>query len=208
MAEEILYVESRRAARVKRMQTVQHVFAAILLGAAGFSHFQHNRGLSILEIVAAALLIATVIEERIRHHAPHKRIASVEFAGALMGFVEAAEKTRGPHHVSFVILSFLAPVILLVFAMSDARLGENRYIRVDDRGIELQLRRLFRQHFRWKEIRGYRLGEDAIDFGGRTLKLRDIVDRDRAKAWVVDALERRGVGELPAQQLPGSKRGA
>ena len=199
MAEEILYVESRRAARVKRMQTFQHLFAAVLLATAGFSHFHHNAWLSVGEIATAAVLLASVLEEKLhQHHESRRHVASVELAGSLMSFVEAVERTRGPHHVSFVILTFSAPLVLLIFAIMDARTGERRFIRVDERGIEVRVRRLWRTRVAWSEIPGYKIDGDRVDFGGRVLKLKDVVDRDRARDWLVDVLQRRGIAELPA----------
>lgn len=147
MADEILYVESRRAVRVKRMQTFQHLFAALLLATAGFSHFHHNAWLSVGEIATAAVLLASVLEEKLhQHHESRRHVASVELAGSLMSFVEAVERTR----------------------------------------------------VAWSQIRGSRVNADRIDFGGGVLKLKDVVDRDRATEWLVDVLRRRGIGELPA----------
>lgn len=201
MSEQILYIESRRAARMKRVQTAQHVFAAALLAMAGFSHFHDHPLLAIGEIATAALLFAAVFEERRQHAsgtAHHHRFASVELVGALMATFEAIAKTRGPHHVSFIILAFTAPLVLVGFAFIDTRVGMKRYIKIDDRGVEMRIRLLWRTLVVWDEIRGYRINADRIDFGGRVLKLRDIADRERAKAWVVDQLERKGIGALPA----------
>ncbi len=195
--EEILYVESRRAARMKRVQTMQHVLAAIALITTGVDHLEHSELLAISEILTGALLIGAVIAARVRHH-HQSRIAWVELTGAVMMFVEAFAKTRQRHHFAFYVLSFVQPVVLLMFAVFDAQIATRRYIRVDDRGVELRLRLLFRRRVAWDEIPGYRVLENEIDFGGRRIKLRDIVDQDRAKEWLVDALRRHGVAELPA----------
>src|SRR6266581_3861704 len=114
---EILRVQSRRAVRQRRATIVQHLIAAIILINLGVEHGGTSL-LSISEIAAGALLIGSVIRERfsIRHHGG---IAWVEFAGALMSGFEAGERTRGPHHVSFVILVFAQPLLLLLFAIFD-----------------------------------------------------------------------------------------
>ncbi|HUJ12365.1 MAG TPA: hypothetical protein VL284_01135 [Thermoanaerobaculia bacterium] len=195
MPVEILRVESRRAARQRRMQKVQHLFAAALLITTAMQHGLRSP-LAIAEIAAGALLIAAFVRERLRH-GHHGGVAWVEIAGAAMTLVEAVERTRGRHHLSFVVLSFLAPAVLLVFAIFDARIAEARYLKADEDGFEVRLRLFFRRRVRWKEIRGFRATSDAIELeGARNISLRGIVDREAAVQWSVEQFRKRGVPEL------------
>lgn len=197
MAEEILYVQPRHVARQKRAQTVQHVFGAGLLMFSGYESLQHNPVLAIVEIAAGAMLVIAIIVEKTRHH--HSgRVAFVEVAGAVMMLVDAIEKTRGHHHLLFKILWFFTPIPYILFAFFDAQIGMRRYIKVDDRGVELRLRLLFWRRVHWDDIRGYRVRGDQVDFGGGSINLQRIIDRDRAKDWLIDVLRRRGIAELPA----------
>jgi hypothetical protein len=209
LSDEILYVKSRRAARVKRAQTAQHVGGAILLLSNGYRHLQHGHSpLAYAEVAAGALLIGAVLLEKFRHR-HESGIAWVELAGAAMLFVEAIEKTHQKHHMLFYVLSFVQPLIFLAFALFDAQIAQRRSIRMNDDGIDMRLRLLFnRRPVAWKEIAAFRVLDDRIDFGRRSISLRDVVDRDEAKRWLTERLRERGVEELPAQELPGGDRGA
>ena len=173
---EILRVQSRRAARQRRVQIAQHVIAAIVLISVGVS----------------------VIRARL-HRSQHGGIAWVELVGAGMTFVEAIEKTRGRHHLSFVVLTFIQPLVLLIFAIFDTQVASARYLKADGEGFEVRLRLLFRRRVRWDEVRGFRVTGNAIevDVNGKQkkIKLRDVVDRDAAVAWSVDQFKRRGIVE-------------
>ncbi|MDQ6800092.1 MAG: hypothetical protein M3041_04565 [Acidobacteriota bacterium] len=200
---EILRVQSRRAVRQRRVQIGQHIVAAFILINFGIEHGGRSL-LSISEIAAGALLIASVIRERFSR-AHHGGIAWVEFAGALMAGIEAGERTRGPHHVSFVILAFVQPVVLLLFAMFDTQIAAARYLKADDDGFEARLRLFFRRRVAWDQMRGFRVDGNAIevDLGERKRKisLRDVVDRDAAMAWAVEQFRKRSV----PQQAPGGE---
>ena len=201
---EILRVQSRRAVRQRRVTIAQHVVAAIILINFGIEHGARSL-LSIAEIVAGALLILSVIRERFtKGH--HGGIAWVEFAGALMTGIEAGERTRGPHHVSFVILTFIQPLILLTFAIFDTQIASARYLKADDDGFEARLRLFFRKRIAWSQVRGYRVAGNAIeiDLGDRKRKinLRDAVDREAALTWAKQQFEKR----LVPQQAPGGER--
>ena len=166
MPEEVLRVQSRRATRQRRVQIAQHLLAAVMLISIGVEHGA-NSLLPICEIVAGALLIAAVIRERLRpgHHGGG--VAWLELTGAAMTTVEAVERTRGPHHVSFVIVSFLQPLVLFMFAIFDAQMSEARYLKADDDTFEMRLRILFRRRIRWENIRGFRVVGTAIEARGR-----------------------------------------
>jgi len=203
-AGEVLRVQSRRAARQRRATIVQHVIAAIILINLGIEHGAASL-LSIAEIVAGALLVFSVIRERFtKSH--HGGIAWVEFAGALMTGIEAGERTRGPHHVSFVILTFVQPLVLLLFAIFDTQIASARYLKADDEGFETRLRLFFRRRIPWDQMRGFRVAGNAIevDLGNRKRKinLRDVVDRDAALQWAAEQFLKRSV----PQQAPAGER--
>ena len=203
MSEEILIIHSRVAERVKRGQMVQHVLGALLLANAAFGHLRsphsHAVALPLLEIAASAGLIIAAIREKVRHArgAGHEKVAWIEIAGAAMGFVEAAQRTQERHHLSFLILSFVQPLILLMFGFLDARLWSKRYLKVDDAGFEIRLRR-WRRRVHWKDVRSFRMCEKAVEFTlttgrKRTIKLRDAKECDQAMLWLEEKLTQRGI---------------
>jgi hypothetical protein len=197
LPDEILHVKTRRAARAKRVQTAQHVFAAGILIMNGTDHLHHNAPLAIAEIVAGALLVAAVLLEKRLHHRVGK-IGWIELAGAAMTTVEAIEKTRGKHHAMFYVLAFVQPLILLLFAIFDAQLSASRYLKVDDDGLVVRLRLIFWRRIPWSAIKGFRFRDDALDLGGRSISLKQIINRDEARDWLLAQFKQRGVEELPA----------
>jgi hypothetical protein len=205
---EILYVQSRRVIRAKRVQTVQHVFAAVILFSAGYQHLHHNPLFATCEILAAVLLIGAVVVEKLRHgHARSGGIAWVEFAGAVMMFVEAIDKLQQPHRFLFYVLSFVPPTMLLAFAIFDSQIARRHYIRVDDDGVECRTSIFWRRRVPWSAIRGYRRDGTAIRFGERKISLRDVIDREAAATWLMDALARRGIQILSGSEGSGRAEG-
>jgi hypothetical protein len=197
MPPEIFPIQSRRAVRQRRMQIVQHVFAAILLFNTGVAAGADSP-LAIAEIVAGGLLVIAVLRERIRP-SHHGNLAWVELAGAVMITVEAIEKMRTPHHVSFIILTFIQPLILFVFAIFDAKISHARYLKADDDDLEVRLRLLFRRRIRWADIRSFYVQADMIIFAGaKKLTFKDVINRDEAMQWTVEQLQRRGINESVA----------
>jgi len=192
MAEEILHIDSLRAARARRVQIVQHLVAAVVLINAGLGH---HGWLGVAEIVAGALLIGTVIRDLFRRGA-HGHVAWVELAGAVMTLVESIEKTRGRHHVTFVILAYLGPALLFVFAIFDAQIAERRYLKADDEGFEMRLRLLFRRRVRWKDAGSFRVNGTTIEIeGAKPIQFRDVINRDAAMQWSAEQFRRHGVAE-------------
>ncbi len=210
MSADILRVETKRDVRRRRGTRVQHVFAALLLIITAVDHMS-NHGVSVLavcEFLAGALLVAAVIRERVRRGTHDGRIAWVELAGAVMTLIEAVERTRGKHHLSFVILSFTAPVVLLLLAIFDAQLASRRYIKVDDASFEMRLRAFFPRRLALAEVRGFRAEGQTLEFtltNGQTrcFDFKKLTDGEAALAWTGEKLSARGVGELAANQLPG-----
>ncbi|HLJ75508.1 MAG TPA: hypothetical protein VKU62_13030 [Thermoanaerobaculia bacterium] len=192
MAEKVLHVQSLRAGRARRMQIVQHLLAALLLISAGLD----RRGwLGYAEIFAGGLLVATVVRDRFRG-GHHGGVAWVELAGALMTLVESIERTRGRHHLSFVILSYMGPALLFLFAIFDAQIVERRYLKADDEGFEMRLRLLFRRRVRWKDAVSFRVNGTKIEIeGAKPIQFRDVVDRDAAMQWSVEQFRRHGIAE-------------
>lgn len=180
------------------MQIAQHIFAAILLFNTGIQEGARSP-LAIAEIVAGGLLVVAVLRERIRP-GHHGSLAWVELAGAVMITVEAIEKMRAPHHALFIVLTFLQPLVLFLFAIFDARISQARYLKADDENLEVRLRLLFRRRIRWADIRSFYVQTDMIVFAGaKKLRFKDVINRDEAMQWTVEQLRRRGIRELVAQ---------
>jgi len=193
MPVEVFYVRSRRAERMKRVQTVQHLLAAILLINTGWSHLGHGRVLPYFEVGAGAILIATAIRERVRH--THSRVGWLEVAGALMLAVEAMAKMQQRHHLSFYVLSAIQPLILLAFGVFDVQIAQRRYLKADNHGLEVRTRLFWWKRVPWEGLRTFRLAEKALFLDGRKLSLRDVMNRQEADAWLRTELGRRGLEE-------------
>src|SRR4051812_38395176 len=125
-------------------------------------------------------------------------------AGAAMAFVEAIKHLYEPHHLSFRIVSFIPPIVLLLFGVFDIRLRSNRYLKVDDDGFAIKLRLLFpKKQVRWEHVRGFRIAGNKVAFalhngGTKTISLRDVKEREQAMRWLADHLNRREIPELAA----------
>lgn len=221
MPAEIFYIQSRRAKRMRGVQTVQHVFAAVVLVMAALDHLTGPHGhfglLPILEIAAGATLIGSVAVEKVRHRlgkGGHGKVAWVELAGAAMVLVEAIAKLQQRHHLLFYVLSFIQPVVLFLFAVFDLQIARRRYLKADDHGFEIRVRLLFARRAAWATLREYRIEPKAIVLTNaedrtRRFSIRDIRNRDEAVAWTREQFAKRGLVEtLPAQELPGGERGA
>lgn len=191
---------------MKRVQTLQHVFAALALALAGWQHLQHGGKhdvvLPALEIAAAALLIGAAIRERLRQ--AHDPVGWVEIAGGVMTFIEAIARTREPHHLSFLVLSFIQPVILFAFGIFDVRIAKLRYIEASDERLLIRQRLLFRRGIRWRDARAFRFRGTALEVeterGTRTFSMRNVINFEPAKEWMTEQFRRRGI--LPAEELP------
>jgi hypothetical protein len=198
MPAEVFPLQSKRAARARRLQIAQHLLAAFLLIDGGVEQGVHS-ALSILEILAGALLILSVVRERFKR-GHHSHVAWVELAGAFMTLVEAIQRTHGRHHLSFILLSYAGPILLFTFAIFDAQISERRYLKADDEGLELRLRLLFRQRVRWEDIRSFRVEGNAIELeGAKKLNFRDVINRGEAMQWSLEQLRRRGITESVPQ---------
>jgi hypothetical protein len=191
---------------MKRVQTLQHVFAALALALAGWQHLQHGGKhdvvLPALEIAAAALLIGAVIRERLRQ--AHDPVGWVEIAGGVMTLIEAIARTRERHHLSFLVLAFVQPVILFAFGIFDVQINKLRYIEASDERLLIRQRLLFRRSIRWREARAFRFRGTALEVeterGTRTFSMRNVINFEPAKAWMTEQFLERGI--LPAEELP------
>lgn len=216
--EETLAVESRRSKRMKRVQLVQHLGAAALLVLTGAAHLREGHAaefLPLLEVLAGVLLIGSVARERWRaargHH--HDGVAWVEIAGAGLMLVEAFARTRGHHHTSFIILSFVAPLVVLTVGLLDVSRRGQRFLKADDEAVVVRLRLLFRRRFPFAEMRSFRRRGAGLDLqltggGTRRLSVSDVVDRDAALIWLSERLRARGIEELSTGELPGGEGSA
>jgi hypothetical protein len=210
MPAELLPVQSRRAERMKRIQTLQHVAAAFLLALAAFDHLRSPHGHDVLlpglELAAGAALITAAIRERLRHWRGlgHDHVAWIEIAGAAMSFVEAIHRLYEPHHLSFRIVSFVQPAMLLLFAFFDVRLQSFRYLKVDDEDFVARLRLILpRKQVALRRVQSFRMTGDGVTFllddgGTQVISLRDIKDLDGAKGWLRAQLIRRDLVESAA----------
>lgn len=181
---------------MRRAQTAQHLVAAMLLLITGRDRVHHDALLGTLEIITGGVLVGSVVMEKFRgHHDGRAGIAWVELAGAVMTFLEAIEKTRHPHHFIFYVLSFIQPMVLLLFAIFDAQISARRFIKADDRGLEVRFRPFYPRRIAWDEMPSYRVLEDKNQFGDRAISVNDAVDRHEAKAWIVEKVRARGVKE-------------
>jgi hypothetical protein len=197
---------------MKRLQIVQHVFAAIALGMAGWQHLRraHDVVLPSLEIFGAALLLGAAARERLRRGHGHDAVGWVEIAGGVMTLIEAIAKTREPHHLSFLILGFIQPAILFAFGIFDVEIAAMRYLEANDTHFIVRVRLLFRRSLRWNLARAFRFRGDRLEVETerhvRGFSLRIIVNVEPAKAWIREQFRRRGIAELPAEELPGRER--
>ncbi|HEV7923463.1 MAG TPA: hypothetical protein VGR02_21985 [Thermoanaerobaculia bacterium] len=189
----ILYLRSRRAERMKRVQVVQHLFAAVVLIVTGWDHLGHGRVLPYFEVAAGAILIGAAIRERVRH--THSRVGWLEIAGAAMLTVEGLAKLQERHHLPIYILAFLQPLLLLAFGVFDVQIAQRRYLKADDHGLELRTRLFWWKRVPWEGLRTYRIAEKALFLDERKISLRDIINRQEADGWLRAELARRGLSE-------------
>ena len=185
---------------MKRLKTLQHVFAALTLALTARQHLQHAHDvvLPALEIGAAALLIGAAIRERFRH--AHDPVGWVEIAGGVMTLIEAVAKTREPHHLSFLVLGFVQPLILFVFGVFDVQLTKLRCLEANDDRFLVRKRLLFRRGIRWRDARAFRFRGQKLEVeterGTRTFSLRQLINFEPAKAWTIEQFRRRGIWQL------------
>ncbi|MCU1227826.1 MAG: hypothetical protein JWO97_710 [Acidobacteria bacterium] len=202
---------SRRFARAKRVQSVQHLTGALMLITAAIAHLSdsgehHSMILPALELLAGGLLVGSVVAEKLHHRkgtTSHSAIGWVEIAGAVMAFVEALSRMQQRHHVSFYVLSFVAPLMLLLFGIFDLRLRTFRHFVANEDGI---VRRSHLIHlavpkrYRWASMKSFRVLPTSIEVteregGTMTIALRDVVEREEAVTWFREQLTKRGVVE-------------
>jgi len=207
VAVETFAVRSKRIDRGRRVQTAQHVLAALILILTAYGHLtdpkHHDVVLPILEIAAGIALIVTAIVEKVRK--THARVGWLELAGAAMTYVEAFAKLREPHHLSFHILTFISPTILLLLGLFDSRIRAGMRLETNDDMFYARLRLMRSHRVPWETIRSYRITPTHLeltreDDSVKRLKLKDLYDRDAADAWLVAQFTRRGVPE--ASQTP------
>lgn len=211
MAEDFLPLKSRRAERKARSQKKQHAAGAVILLVSavpllkpGGPHFL----LACFEVATAvALLAAVAIEWKHQQHGPQSRVGWLEIAGGLMLTVEAVEKTQGPHHISFVILQFLLPLVMLLLGVFSVRLRNFR--TVADHGEHFGMRTRFRRHrIAWSDVRQYRLTPKFLELEGksgplRRIKISDIENRAEAEAWIRKRFQAR---DIPEADYDGTAR--
>jgi len=211
VAREIFPIRSKRLDRVRRVQTLQHVLAALILITTAYGHLDdpnhHDVVLPVLEMAAGAALIVAAIAEKFRKS--HPRVGWLELAGAAMTYVEAIAKFHEPHHLSFHILTFVSPTILLLFGLFDARIRAGMRLEANDEAFIARLRLIRAHRVPWETIRSYRITPTHLELTrteGRIkrIKLADLYDRDAADAWIAGQFTMRGLAEDPRTPPPSS----
>lgn len=192
---EIFRFHSKRVDRMHRIQTVQHVAAALVLITHAWPHVGHGT-LPYLEIAAGAALIIAAIVEKVRKK--HLKVGIVEIAGALVLFVEGYARMRAHNKWTLLVPEYLQGLVLLLLGAFDEHVRSARYFRATDAHLVMRSRMLRWRTVPWKEIRSYRVTPKAIELvleSGkvRPLPLRDVKERDLALAWVTEQFARRGI---------------
>jgi hypothetical protein len=206
MPDDTLLIRSLRAKRVKNVQTVQHLGAALILITAALPHLDHTGTTSfyfaLAEVVAAVTLFGSVVVEKLNHHRKrHSRIGWVEVAGGLMLYVEALGKTREAHHVVFYFLQFVPALILLLFGLFEPALSASHYLKATDRNLMIRLRPFWWRAPAWGTLTGYRITPKHLELDTtsgkiRRIRIKDIENREEADAWLNAQMEKRGVAKL------------
>jgi hypothetical protein len=201
--EDFLPLRSRRVERKARIDKIQHVAGALILLVAAAPHLERSSPNFILawfEVAAALGLLAAVAVER--KHAGRGHASGcgwLEIAGGAMLTVEAVEKTRGPHHVSFVILQFVAPLVVLLLGVFSVKLRNLRTLA--DHGEHFGMRTRFKRHrIRWTDVHAYRITPKFLELEGESgplcrIRISDIANRSEADTWMRERFEARGIGE-------------
>ena len=195
-------VHSRRADRARRAGTVQHIIAALILILTAYDHLtnphHHAVVLPVLEMIAGVALIVTAIIEKRRK--THARVGLIELAGAAMTYVEAIAKLQERHHLSFHILTFVSPTILLLFGLFDERIRKGMRLEANDEHFFARMRLIRSHRVPWETIRSYRMTPTHLeivrhDDRVKRLKLSDLHDHHDAQVWVAEQFRKRGVPE-------------
>jgi len=180
------------------MQSVQHLIAAFVLIDTGLHHMGHHRVLPLLEVAAGVLLVVAFIVEVLRHgRGSHSGVGLVEIAGAIMLFVEAINRLFEPHTIAFRIVSFLPPVILLLFALLDVRLARMPQLRATDEAFAMRIRFIRRKSVKWSDVKSARADAETLyvernDGRITRFKMRELKNRDEAMSWAAEQFRRRG----------------
>jgi hypothetical protein len=186
--------------RMRRVQTMQHVLAAVILIATAYGHLtdpkHHEVVLPVLEMLAGAALIITAIVEKVRK--THAKVGWLELAGAAMTYVEAIAKLHERHHLSFHILTFVSPTVLLLFGLFDARIKAGLRFEASDDAFFARMRLIRGHRVPWDTIRSYRITPTHLEIARasgnvKRLKLTDLYDRDAASAWIAGQFTKRGI---------------
>lgn len=204
MPRETFAVRSKRMDRVKRAQTLQHVMMAMLLITNAYGHLGHGI-LPPLEIATGLALIVAAIVEKVRK--THARVGWLELAGAAMMYVEAIAKLRDPHHLSYHILTFVPPTIMLGFGLFDMQVRKALRFETDDDAFFARMRLIRSHRVPWESIHSYRVTPTHLelvrnDDRVKRLKLTDLYDRGAAEGWLVEQFTKRGVPA--ASQTPST----
>jgi hypothetical protein len=222
MAEDFYPLRSRRAEKAARSQTLQHIAGALILLFSAVPELKPHQThfiLACLEVAAAIGLLTAVAFERKHARAGHgsgagagheSRIGWLEIAGGVMMTVEAVEKTQGPHHVSFVIVQFLLPLVVLLLGVFGVKLRTAR--TVADHGEHFGLQTRFKRHrVAWSEMRAYRITPKFLELERnsgplRRIRISDIANREDVEAWIRQRFEARNIPDADLNAAPTSRQ--
>jgi hypothetical protein len=197
-------IRSRRFERAARLQTVQHMMAALLLIHAAWEHLTasliHHLLLAIGELVGGVLLLGSVVFEKLRHHqGKHSKVGWVELAGGVMTTIEAIGRFFEPHTLALRLLGFVPAILLFVFGLFDVRLRTPQ-MRVDDEAFSIRWRMMKRNRVPWWGLTAYRITPEAIEMigeGGKVRRLRidSLINRQEALTWAEEKFQARGLAK-------------
>lgn len=192
--ERTLYV----APKARSMPLLNHVVAAlILVGVAiqSIAHGHHVAWAAVELIVALTLVVAGVRHLHERRTKPpeeelHEHIGWVEIAGGVFVGIEAYTKTLGPHHVSFVVLSFVPAFLLVLVGAFESRIASRFFIRSTADRLTVRISRWNRFESPWSEIRQITTSPREVtielaDGSTRSIRTGALWQGDYVRDWVL-----------------------
>ena len=199
--------------KARSAPTINHAIAAALLLAAAASSIQagHHVLWATAEGLVALMLIVTVIRDFMRKRTTppaehvHDHLGWVEIISGLFLGVEAYTKTLGPHHVSFVVISFLPAIILVFLGVFESRVARRFYVRADATHLTSRIGSRSRFSAAWGDIARLEDSPRAIlvqltDGSSRRIPVGGLWRGDFVREWVMARAAEHGVGATAVEQ--------
>jgi len=207
----IIVIQSKRVARMFRIQAAQHGVAGMLLFAGGIGGLQHSGGellLACFEIAAGGLLVAAVIRELRGKHALHlARMSWVDLFAAAALLAEGLRLSlEGSHYVQYGYYTVAAMIAARGLFIS--RLLARRRLVLDEAGLRVPSGPFRTLRARWRdltnvEVAGERITVETSSGKRRGIDLADMRNGAEVRDALVDAIRRLAPGAivrgLPAQ---------